>query len=72
METSVAPRYILRPVGGRLFSRVLYRRAGVVGLSVGESCSAVRVSISSARRRKPWGRYALSGAEPPWPYAGLD
>jgi hypothetical protein len=71
METSVVPRYILRSVGGSLSLRVLYRRAGVVGLSVGESCSVVRVSISSTRRRKLWGRYALSGAEPLWPYAGL-
>jgi len=63
METSVAPRYILRSVGGRLSSRVFIPR-WAVGLLVSESCNAVRVSISSNRRRKPLGRYVLRCGTP--------
>jgi hypothetical protein len=49
-----------------------HRRVIGVGLLVSESCSAARVSICSTRRRKLWGRYASSDAEPLWPYVGSD
>jgi hypothetical protein len=71
METSVVLRYILRSLGGKSGVARAHRRVASVGLSVSESCSVVRVSICSTRRRKFWGRYASSGAEPLLPYVGL-